>query len=146
MRLFIRMRLIAAALASAIVAGANMAQAEPAEGQPGFSMSDFKLVTAQDLFDICTVEPANPMQPVAEAFCYGFFSGGKHYHDEVATIAGLGPVFCPPAPLNREEIVAVFVDYMKRNPDRGVAKPIDVIFEAGSERFPCPAEAAQPAK
>lgn len=141
-----RMRLIAAALVSAMVAGAATAQAEPAEGAPGFSLSDFKLVSAQDLFDVCTVPASDANAAVAEAFCYGFFSGGKHYHDEVATVAGLGPVFCPPAPLNREEIVAVFVDYVKRNPARGADKPIDVIFEAGSERFPCPAAAAQPAK
>lgn len=140
-----RFRIRAAVLAVMLVgAGAPVhAASMPGEGEPGFSVSDFTLVTAQDLYDVCTLEPTNADYAVAEAFCYGFFSGGKHYHDEVASVAALGPVFCPPVPLKRTEMVAVFVDYMKRNPQRGAGRPIDVIFEAGSERFPCPA--TQPA-
>lgn len=140
-----RMGLGSAVLALGLAAGvAAQAADAPAEGQPGFSMSDFKLVTAQDLYDVCTVAPSDPNQAVAEAFCYGFFSGGKHYHDEVAAVAGVGPVFCPPPSLTRQEMVAVFVDYVSRNPGRASGRPIDIIFEAGEERFHCPA--AQPAQ
>jgi hypothetical protein len=136
MRIGLGTAVMALSLAAAVVA---QAADVPAEGQPGFSMTDFKLVTAQDLYDVCTVEPSDPNQAVAEAFCYGFFSGGKHYHDEVATVDNVGPLFCPPKPLTRQEMVAVFVDFMNRNPGRGSGRPIDVIFEAGGERFPCPA-------
>ncbi len=118
--------------------GAGTATAEPAEGAPGFSLSDFKLVTAQDLVDVCTVDASDPNYAVAEAFCYGFFTGGKHYHDEVAAVSPLGPIACPPVPATRQELVAVFVDYVKRNPQRAAGRPIDVIFEAVGERWPCP--------
>lgn len=141
-----RVRLIAAVVATALSAHASAwaasgsASSEPAEGQPGFSLSDFKLVTAQDLYDVCTVEASDPNVAVAEAFCYGYFTGGKHYHDEVAAVAPMGPIACPPAPATRQELVVVFVDYLKRNPQLAAGRPMDVIFEAIGAQWPCPAK------
>ena len=134
-----RIRLIAAVLAVALLshAGAHAA-GDAAEGQPGFSLSDFTLTTAQDLYDVCTVAASDPRHAVAEAFCYGFFSGGKHYHDEVATVALIGPVVCPDRLPSREEVVAVFVDFMQRNPQHAADRPMNAVFEAIGERWPCP--------
>ena len=140
-----RNHFVAAVVAATVVTAGSVptanhsAASEPAEGQPGFSVSDFKLVTAQDLYDVCTVEPSNANYAVAQAFCYGFFSGGQHYHDEVASVADLGRIACPSVQPTRVEVVAVFVDFIKRNPQHAGDRPMNAVFEALGERWPCPA-------
>jgi hypothetical protein len=104
----------------------------------GLKNSDFELRTAGQLLEICTANPKHPLYVSALAFCYGFLSGGQHYHDEVASVAPLGPIFCPDGQKTRDELVDVFVTYLRANPQHAGDRPVDVLFQSYAERWPCP--------
>lgn len=106
---------------------------------PGFDNADFELKTAQDLYDLCTAEEGKAAFRTARAFCYGYFTGAKHYHDAAAGAEVIEPLACPPASVSRAESVAVFVEFVRANPQKAGDQPIDVVFEAIAARWPCPA-------
>jgi hypothetical protein len=110
---------------------------------PNFDNSDFALKSAQDLFDLCTAEQGNPAFRTARAFCYGYFSGARHYHDAVAAVAVLAPLACPPASVTRDEAVTVFVEFIRAHPQKAADQPVDAVFEALATRWPCPTATAQ---
>lgn len=129
---------ILAAAAVLLVFGTGGALAQP-YSSPGFDHADFQLNSAQDLFDLCTAPAGNPSHRIARAFCYGYFAGGQHFHNAVAPVPGSAPLACPPAATSREEAVAVFVEFIRLNPQKGGEQPIDAVFEALALRWPCPA-------
>lgn len=128
---------MASVAAFAIVLGAASAGAQPVSG-PGYDHLDYQLNSAQDLFDICTVEVANPDFQVAKAFCFGYFAGGEHYHAAVSAVSPMNPIACPTGGVTREQQVAVFVEFVRQHPDKAGNKPMDVVFESLATRWPCP--------
>jgi len=45
---------------------------------------------------------------------------------------------CTPATSTRTQLIAIFVNYAKRNPQRYSEEFADVVFDALAEAFPCP--------
>jgi hypothetical protein len=123
-----------------VVSAAGAVAAVP--GGPGFTPSDFNLVTAQDLLDVCTIPEDNADYVPARALCYGYFAGGQDFHDAVAAVAQIGPIACPDHPQTRDALVAVFVAYANQHPEMMSQRPMDVVFEAVAERWPCPKRSA----
>lgn len=109
-----------------------------ASGSSGFAMSDFALKTAQDLYDVCTVDPADSNYEAATAFCYGYFTGGKHFHDEVSLVEGFAPVACAGGTATRRDLVETFVLFMRNNPAKAGERPMNAAIEAIAQRWPCP--------
>jgi hypothetical protein len=103
----------------------------------GYSIEDFKLRSATDLVDVCTIETSHPDHAIATAFCYGFFEGAARYDDAISGTEWYVDIVCTPADANRSQAVAVFVEHMGANPQHGSDTPIDAVFRALSAQWPC---------
>ena len=103
----------------------------------GYDLEDFKLTSAASLVDVCTLDRNHPHHGTAMAFCYGFFEGGIHYDRALAVSPDHTPLVCEPDGTTRTQAVGVFVTYIKANPQYGAEMPIDAIFRALIDKWPC---------
>ncbi len=103
-----------------------------------FTLEDVKLRSAGELADICTIDPGHEHYVPALAFCYGFFEGTIRYAETIAGPQLNKQLVCPPAGTTRSQAVAVFVSYMKENPQYLTEAPIDSIYRALMPKWPCP--------
>ena len=103
----------------------------------GYSMEDFNLRTAADLVDICTLDQSHPDNVAARAFCYGFFEGGIQYADAISTSPAFVKLVCSPPETTRTEAVDVFVTYVRANSQYASKRPIDTIYRALVDKWPC---------
>ncbi len=120
-----------------VVAGLAVLSSAPAPAQDGFSLDDFKVDTGQNLLDICTLEEGHPSHWEAQAFCFGYFQGGADFHHALVSGPERSPMVCPPAGVTIRDAVAVFVDYARGHPERLAEPPMDVVFRAVTEEWPC---------
>ncbi len=109
-----------------------------AYAEEGFELDDFRLRSAQDLVDVCTLQPGHEHYDVAIAFCYGFFEGATHYDNALADSKLYADLVCEPDGVTRSQAVAVIMDYLTANTQYGSEAPIDASFRALIDRWPCP--------
>ncbi|NQX88429.1 MAG: hypothetical protein HRT77_07175 [Halioglobus sp.] len=106
--------------------------------QDGFDLDDLKLGTAQDLVEVCTVQTTNQHYEAVMAFCYGFFEGATHYHNAISASDLHADLVCEPDGVTRSEAVNAVIAYLKANPQYGAEPPIDAVFRALMNTWPCP--------
>ena len=123
---------------SIALAGAALgpAPAAVAAGE-GFAHEDFQVATAQDLFDICRLDQSHPEYWAARAFCYGYFQGGTDFQQAMAPVPDFQPIACPEGDATVREAVEAFVDYARAHPEDLSQQPMDVVFRAVGEQWPC---------
>ena len=122
-----------------IVAGALLlASSVGAPAQEGFSLDDFAVATGQDLLDVCTLDQDHVSYWEARAFCYGYFQGGADYHHALIAGERPNPIACPPEGATVRDAVQHFVDYARSHPEHLSEAPMDLVFRAVSETWPCP--------
>ena len=67
---------------------------------PGFAgatdETDFQVMTTQDLIELCTTPPDDPLYPHAINFCHGYLVGAFHYHEAAAAGPDGQRLVCPP--------------------------------------------------
>ncbi|MEH6634022.1 MAG: Rap1a/Tai family immunity protein [Halioglobus sp.] len=120
-----------------IVLQASASHSAASDSGKGYSIEDFKLHTASDLVDVCTLQASHADYTLAIAFCYGFFEGATHYDDAIAASPAHPDLVCSPPEATRTQAVTVFVEYMNANPQYGSEQPIDAIFRALVNQWPC---------
>ena len=120
---------IALAMASSITAASSDSE---------FTVEDFSLNSAQELVDVCLAEDDHPHYREAVSFCYGFFEGAVRYDEVISKLEWHVDLVCPPPAVTRQQAVAVFLDYMGKNPQYGSDQPIDAIFRSLVDKWPCP--------
>jgi len=103
----------------------------------GYGLQDFRLTSAGQLVDVCTLDHNHPDHLTALAFCYGFFEGGIHYDKALASSPDHPRIVCEPDGTTRTQAVEVFVTYIDANPHYGAEMPIDAIFRALIDKWPC---------
>ena len=99
---------------------------------------DLRLMTTQDLVDLCTVSADDPRAKEAIGMCYGYLVGAYDYY--VATNSGKGSmrlVCMPNPPPSRNEAVALFVEWAKANPQYMKEAPVETEFRFLSAKWPC---------
>jgi hypothetical protein len=123
-----------AALAMWLVSVAPLAAAN----SQGFGLDDFELRTAQDLLDICTLDQSHASFWAAQAFCFGYFRGGADFQRALTAGPGFQRIACAEPGTKIRDAVAVFIDYARAHPEELTKAPMDVVFHAVAERWPCP--------
>lgn len=103
----------------------------------GYDLEDFRLASAGQLVDVCTLDHNHPDHLTAMAFCYGFFEGGIHYDRALESSPDHPRIVCAPDSATRTEAVEVFVTYIKANRQYAAEMPIDAIFRALIDKWPC---------
>ncbi len=99
---------------------------------------DFKVQTAQELVDLCSVPQGDPMYEAARAFCYGFIAGAYQYDQSIHAGADSKPLICltDPKP-TRAEAAAMFIRWAKDNSQYLTERPVDTLFRFGVATWPC---------
>ena len=124
-RRMIYLLLVAALMMPALA----MAAAEP---------DDFVVDSAQDLVDLCSTPPGNPLYTAAVHFCQGYMVGAYAYYEA----ANAGPegqklvCFPNPAP-SRNDAVAMFVEWAKAHPQYMNEPAVESQFRFLVEKWPC---------
>jgi hypothetical protein len=99
---------------------------------------DFQVKTTEDLIDLCTPPPGNPLQEEAINFCHGFLVGAYHYYAASNEGAGGERLVClPDPPPARNDVIAMFIKWAKTHPEYMKEKPVDTEFRFLAEKWPC---------
>lgn len=99
---------------------------------------NFVLRTSGDLFALCSVSQDDPNKIAAIHFCHGYILGIDHYGEATGRIAR-NLLYCPPEDLNltRDEAVAMFVAWFRKNPQYMSDTPIDGLLRWSMDTWPC---------
>ena len=102
------------------------------------TVEDFQVKTTQDLLGLCTVAADDPQAQQAIHFCHGYLLGAFHYHLAESD----GPdaakrLVCLPAGVNRNEAVAMFVEWVRAHPQYLKELPVETEFRFLIEKWPC---------
>lgn len=125
------MKLIVAAMMLALfMAGPSLAG--------DLTVEDFDVSTTQNLIDLCTAPPENPLYAKAIHFCHGYLVGAYHYYAASTSGPNAQPLVCLPEKRpSRNEIIAMFVEWAKDHPQYWNELPVESEFRFLTEKWPC---------
>ena len=102
------------------------------------SETDFQARTTGDLVRLCEAVPSDATGIAALHFCHGFAVGAYQYHQIVAAAEKKSPLFCEPKPRpTRNEAIAGFISWAKKNPGAMDTPPVEGIFRYLAQYYPC---------
>lgn len=102
------------------------------------SETDFQARTTGDLVQLCEASPSDATGIAALHFCHGFAVGAYQYHQVAAAAENKPPLFCEPKPRpTRNEAIAGFISWAKRNPDALDTPPVEGLFRYLAQNYPC---------
>jgi hypothetical protein len=103
----------------------------------GYTLDDYQLRTSGDLLDICALDSSNSSYWEARGFCLGYFAGGIDLHDALAVSNDFPRLACPSGRVTRDDVVEAFVTYAQAHPEHQGERPMDTVFRAVVDRWPC---------
>jgi len=99
---------------------------------------DNQVATTGDLIELCSVSVDDPRYNAAMGFCLGYIDAAMDYHAALTAGPKYDPIACPDTRVSREEVVAVVVEWSKRNPQHQNSEtPIHGVMRATAEKWPC---------
>lgn len=124
------MQLMRHATALAAVVISSAAHAVPPAGK--------HVDTTGDFIAVCSVSTDDPAYAAAMGFCLGYIDAALDYHAALTAGEKFKPIVCPDPAVTREELVAVFLDWSKTNPQSvGTGSPVENLMRALYEKWPC---------
>lgn len=142
----VRAGMLGLAAAAVLATSPGLAQSPDTKAaRAAVSREAFLVRNTGDLALLCSVGQADPMRVQALHFCHGYVVGAYHYHLS-ARPSGIAEPFCvPPDTVNRDQAIAMFVDWVEARPDEAARWPTDSLFAFARETWPCaPSAAATP--
>jgi hypothetical protein len=99
---------------------------------------NFVLRTTGDLVALCGVSRSDPNAVAAIHFCEGYLVGLDHFAD-VTGRPFVNTLYCPPRglTLSRDQVVAMIVDWHRKNPGPASETPFDGIARWAVAMWPC---------
>ena len=109
---------------------------------PGFasaaSEKDFEVQTTEDLINLCTAAPDDPLYHQAINFCHGYLVGAFQYYQAAGSgPAGLKLVCFPDPQPSRNETFARFVEWAKAHPQYLKENAVETEFRFLMQQWPC---------
>ena len=102
------------------------------------SEKDFRAETTQDLINLCTATPDDPLCPHAINFCHGYLVGAFAYYEAASSGPKGTKLVCVPEPRpTRNEAIKMFIDWVKAHPQYLKDKPVETEFRFLMEKWPC---------
>ncbi len=94
--------------------------------------------TTAELMELCSVSVDDPSYTAAMGFCLGYIDAALDYHAALTSGARFDPIVCPHPAVSREEMVTVFLDWSRANPQHvGTGLPVEDVMRAVYEKWPC---------
>ena len=117
---------------------ALMAWAAPALAG-GVTPEDFKARTTQNLVNLCSASPDDPLYNQAANFCQGYLVGAFHYYHAISMGEKGEKLVCIPknSGITRDKAVKMFVDWAQANPKYMQELPVEAEFRFLIETWPC---------
>jgi hypothetical protein len=110
----------------------------PAPARAAVTEKDFVAATTQDLMNLCTASTSDPLYHQAVNFCHGYLVGAYQYYAAAAAgPKGVKLVCLTEAPPTRNEVIAMFIEWVKVNPQYMQEKPVETEFRFLMEKWPC---------
>jgi hypothetical protein len=104
----------------------------------GVTEKDFGVRTTQDLLNLCTASPDDPLYQQAINFCHGYLVGAYHYYAAEVSGPKATRTICLPDPQpSRNEAVAMFIEWAKSHPQNMSELPVETEFKFLAEKWPC---------
>jgi len=102
------------------------------------SEKDFQAQTTEDLINLCTATPDDPLYQQAVNFCHGYLVGAyAYYQAESAGPKGTKLVCLPDPPPSRNEAIKMFIEWAKAHPQYMKERPVETEFRFLMEKWPC---------
>jgi hypothetical protein len=99
---------------------------------------DFLMQTTQDLVDVCSVKPGEPLYEAAMGFCFGYGVGAFQYYQAYTGNIAQEAFICAPEPTPpRSDIVHWFLAWARDNPRHLTERPVDGFFRFLQATWPC---------
>ena len=109
---------------------------------PGFagavSEKDFEVQTTEDIINLCTASPDDPLYHQAINFCHGYLVGAFHYYEAQTSGPEAIKFVCPPDPRpSRNATIARFIEWAKAHPQHMKETAVETEFRFLMEKWPC---------
>ena len=102
------------------------------------SEKDFEVQTTENIINLCTASPDDPLYHQAVNFCHGFLVGAYRYYEAAGSgPAGLKLVCLPDPQPSRNDSFAMFVEWVKAHPQYLKERPVETEFRFLMEKWPC---------
>jgi hypothetical protein len=99
---------------------------------------DYQVTTTEDLIELCSVSADDPLYNAAMGFCLGYIDAALDYHAALTAGPNNATITCPDGSVSRGEVVAVVVEWSKRNAQhQNTEAPVTGVMRAVSEKWPC---------
>jgi hypothetical protein len=102
------------------------------------SEKDFEARTTENLINLCTASPGDPLHSQAVNFCQGYLVGAyKYYEAEHAGPNAPKFVCLSDPPPSRSDAIAMFIEWVKAHPQYWKEAPVETEFRFLMEKWPC---------
>ena len=120
--------------------GAAVAAVIGSQSAMAVQNEDVNFKTTEDLYQVCSVEPAAPEYIAASFACRGFIEAAVQYHDEVTDRKKLKRLICYPKGATVADGRSAFVAWAKkqlRNKKLMNEVPVVGLVRALAAKYPC---------
>ena len=102
------------------------------------SEKDFEAQTTENMLNLCTAGPDDPLYHQAINFCHGYLVGAFHYHEAQSTGPKGIKFVCMPDPMpSRNDAIDMFIEWAKAHPQHWGETPVETEFRFLMEKWPC---------
>lgn len=104
-----------------------------------------KLNTTQDLYDVCSAQPGQPLYERAVAFCIGYVTGVIQHQAALTSGGNAKRLICPGRELARFEVVKQFLAWAPEHPEFMAEPPVEGLARSAVAAWPCTGQETPPA-
>jgi hypothetical protein len=102
------------------------------------SEKDFEVQTTQQLLNLCTASPGEPLYQQAVNFCHGYLVGAYKYYEAAHSGPNAPKLVCfSNPPPSRSNSIAMFIEWVKARPQYWNEPPVETEFRFLMEKWPC---------
>ena len=102
------------------------------------SENDFKADTTEQIVNLCTADPGEPLYQQSVNFCHGYLVGAYKYYEAAHSGPNAPKFVCLPDPQpSRNEAIQMFMEWAKAHPQYMKESPVETEFRFLMEKWPC---------
>jgi hypothetical protein len=102
------------------------------------SENDFKADTTEQIVNLCTADPGEPLYQQAVNFCHGYLVGAYKYYEAAHSGPNAPKFVCLPDPQpTRDEAIQMFMEWAEAHPQYMKESPVETEFRFLMEKWPC---------
>ena len=107
-------------------------------GAGAVSEKDFEAQSTENIINLCTATPDDPLYHQAINFCHGYLVGAFHYYEAVSSGPKGSRFVCAPDPRpSRNDTIGEFIQWAKAHPQHLGERPVETEFRFLKEHWPC---------